>query len=297
MDIKRIKKVTSYMFSFLLVLSILLSFALNLVSRTILSEEYMVTKLFETDYYTNIMSTIQSDFEGYIDQSGFDKIILDNVFTRQDVTADVNLVIRSIYHNSSYNINTSVIEQNLNKNIENYVRNNNINLDIKQQENVKVFVDTLTASYVKDIFPKDIIIPTSNIISTLNTVISRLGQFIHLLPYILMLCIITVNISKILTSFKYISIAILSSGIFLCITHILLINIVQAGKITIFTKSISDMLNLLVNNIFKEINFFFIVFSLTGILLTLIFVVIENKFKFEILSHKGVNSNKWMFRY
>jgi|GEM_PF-3335130 len=294
---KIVKTILSYTFSFLLVLSIVLSFFLNLLESTVLSEEYMTSRLFDANYYTNVSKTIQSEFEGYIDQSGFDKSILNNVFTETQITADVNSVMRSIYKKSEYKIDTSSVQQNLNNNIDNYIKVNNITLDLKQKENIQEFVDTLAASYAKDIFPKDIIIPISNNISSLNAVISRIGQFIYLLPFVFILCIVLINLSKILTSLKYISVSILSSGLFLIALNIILVNSIQLGKITIFTKSISDMLNMLFNNIFKEINQFCIIFALAGLLLTFVSIVIEDNFEFEILSPKGVSSNKWVHRF
>jgi hypothetical protein len=294
---KTVKTILSYMFSFLLVLSIVLSFFLNLLEGTVLSEEYITSRLFDANYYTNVSKTIQSEFEGYIDQSGFDKTILNNVFTENQITADVNSVMSSIYKGSNYEIDTNIIKQNLNTNIESYIKTNNITLDLKQKENIQEFMGTLAASYAKDIFPKDIISQISANISSLNSIISRIGQFIYLLPFVFILCIILINLSKILSSFKYISVSIFSAGLFLVILNILLINLVQIGKITLFTKSTSDMINMLFNNIFNEINHFCIIFALAGLLLTFISVIIEDKFNLEILGPKGVSSNKWVHRF
>lgn len=294
---KTIKSILSYVFSFFLVISILLSFLLNLISTTILSEDYITSKLHEINYYTNVNKTINSEFEGYIEQSGFNKSILENVFTEKEVTADVNSIIRSMYQNTSYTINTKTIEDNLNKNINNYIVGNNLTLDIKQKENVNTFVSTLSGTYSKNIFPKEIISPISNMIDSLNTIVSRLGSFINLLPVICMLCIILINLSRVLTSFKYISFSFLSAGMFLTVAYVLLNNSVQVGKISIFTKSISDIVNLLFKNIFSELNNYCVTFAILGLVLTFAFIVLEDKFKFEILSSKGVNSHKWSGRY
>jgi len=296
-DRKAISKICAYMFSFLLVISILLSFFLNMMDITILSESYITSRLIESDYYNNTNKTIQSEFEQYTNQSGFDKSILENVFTQENITNDINGVIHSLYQNNKYEINTNIIEENLNRNIVKYIEVNNITLDLKQKSNIEAFKDVITASYVNNIFPKDIMDPIAETIQLLNSFITRLGSFIYALPYVIILCLILVNINRIVTTLKYASISVLSSGIFLTITYILLMKNINIGEISIFTKSISDILNLMFINIFNEISVFCIIFSSVGLALTLLFSIIEDKFDFEMLSNKGINANKWLYKY
>lgn len=293
---RKIKKIISYILSFLLILSLILSLFVNIFKTTILSEDYMLSKLLESNYYGDVEHTIQSEFEGYIQQSGFDNSILDNVVNEKNITSDVNTIVRNIYQNTNYAINTSTIEETLNKNIDNYIVSHDFTIDVKQKENISIFINKLQDTYIKDIFPKDAINPMTRGMIVIKGLLSRIAAFIYVLPFVFILLILLINLNMILSSFKYICLAILSSGLFLCAIYLILINNIQIGKIQIFTTGISDLVRVIFRNIMIEINAFCGIFIIIGLIFTFIFILIENRFEIETKENRKKGIDKWIFR-
>lgn len=92
---KVIKTTLSLILSFILVLSIILSFTMNLIKDTVLNEGYMLYKLNEIDYYSNVDKKLQSGFEGYIEQSGFDNTIVSQIFISLTASIGNMLVVET----------------------------------------------------------------------------------------------------------------------------------------------------------------------------------------------------------
>ena len=64
------KTIIKYIVTIILAIAMIAYFFISLVSSTILSEQYILSKLDETDYYNKIYEYVKSNFENYIYQSG-----------------------------------------------------------------------------------------------------------------------------------------------------------------------------------------------------------------------------------
>ena len=91
------KTFINYILSIILALTIILFYFINLASSTILSEQYILSKLDEHDYYNKIHEQIKSNFENYIHQSGLEEDVLDNIITKEKVKKDTHIILGSIY--------------------------------------------------------------------------------------------------------------------------------------------------------------------------------------------------------
>ena len=92
-------KVLNYLFRCILIICISLSLvglmAINVASNTILSYDYIISKLEQNNYYEETYKLVYSNFEKYIYQSGLDENIIENICTPQQVKEDIDIVIRT----------------------------------------------------------------------------------------------------------------------------------------------------------------------------------------------------------
>ena len=152
------KQFIRYVLSALLTISSIIFILVSTISSTILNEKYVLNKLEETNYYSNIYETVKSNFENYIYQSGLDEKVLDNIVSQEKVKEDTKSIISHIYNGLEEQIDAETIKQNLNTNIENSLKN--IKLSSAQKKAIETFVDTVTDEYTDTIlhfgFEKDI---------------------------------------------------------------------------------------------------------------------------------------------
>ena len=73
------KKVISYILSFILIILIVLACLLTIMKSTILNEEYVISKLEEARYYDRMNGEIIEQFKNYTIQSGLSDEVLDDI--------------------------------------------------------------------------------------------------------------------------------------------------------------------------------------------------------------------------
>lgn len=98
-------------------------------STTVLSKRYILEKFDENNYYDNLYSNIVNEMEGYIGPSGLDENIFDNIITKEKIEQDVNIVVSNIYESKNADIDTKIIRQKLDENINNYLKKENLKLE------------------------------------------------------------------------------------------------------------------------------------------------------------------------
>ena len=52
---------------------------IQIVTQTVLNKNYIIQKMEETNFYSETYKLVQSNFEKYIEQSGFEENILENI--------------------------------------------------------------------------------------------------------------------------------------------------------------------------------------------------------------------------
>ena len=75
---RSLKTVLQYILALILALTMIALVLIYIFSSTILSENYVLSKLQKEDYYNKIYDEINSNFERYIDQSGLDEEVLND---------------------------------------------------------------------------------------------------------------------------------------------------------------------------------------------------------------------------
>lgn len=122
---KNVKMIVRIILGFISSICLMLLALLFIMKSTLLNKNYILQKLSD-NYYINVSAEIKEDMENNMLSSGIDKSVLEGIFGEQDVREDVNNLVHSIYNGSKYEIDTSKIKSSLKFNIDNYLKENNL---------------------------------------------------------------------------------------------------------------------------------------------------------------------------
>ena len=259
----------NYILIIILSITILVFFFANLFSTTILNEEYLLAKLEEQNYYEKVYDEIELNFENYIYQSGLEKDVFKDIITKEKIKNDIKIIINNIYSNNKQEIDTSEIESNLQKNIDNYLEKSGIS-DF-QSESINLFISQICKEY-----------KTAISVINIQLNINQINTYINLIKRT---CLIAICISIILLlalDFKFLKKANVGVGLSMLISGMVLIFIrfyvtskINIGLITFLNDATTIIIRSITNEILNLIMTFGITMFLAGILLIIIFNYIK----------------------
>ena len=239
---------------------------IQIVTQTVLNKNYIIQKMEETNFYSETYKLVQSNFEKYIEQSGFEENILENICTEEKVKQDINLMISNIYEGANKTIDTTEISDNLNANI--YKLNIR---DSKNQKAIEQFVehicqeytDTLVhTKYENDInkFYKEIVIKKD-----------KIEKIVIIALVIDVIVILIVNNKNIEKDFQSIGTAIFSSSAFELIACQIINLRVSIKGIKIFNDAFSDMIVAIIQNVISKV----VSFGIATLMIAIILIIIN----------------------
>ena len=267
------KRVIQYIIATILALAIFALIIINMLSSTILSQEYILSKLQEQNYYDKIYEEAESNFENYIHQSGLDEEVLEGIVTKEKIQKDTKIIINNIYNGMDEKIDTEEIRNNLSEKI-------NSSLDGKisssQQKSIDTFVDTICKEY-------ETTISHTNYEKKINSIIKKADKYIDLAGKVLLITIGISVILLILLTIKRIYRIVARIGTTLIIDGLLFIlaekyinSRIKIDTIMLLNKGISDVLQSILNEILLNILKTGSIMLGIGILLTIIYGIIKS---------------------
>ena len=239
---------------------------IQIVTQTVLNKNYIIQKMEETNFYSETYKLAQSNFEKYIEQSGFEENILENICTEEKVKQDINLMISNIYEGANKTIDITEISDNLNANID------KLNIrDSKNQKAIEQFVehicqeytDTLVhTKYENDInkFYKEIVIKKD-----------KIEKIVIIAMVIDVIVILIVNNKNIEKDFQSIGTAIFSSSAFELIACQIINLRVSIKGIKIFNDAFSDMIVAIIQNVISKV----VSFGIATLMIAIILIIIN----------------------
>ena len=239
---------------------------IQIVTQTVLNKNYIIQKMEETNFYSETYKLVQSNFEKYIEQSGFEENILENICTEEKVKQDINLMISNIYEGANKTIDITEISDNLNANID------KLNIrDSKNQKAIEQFVehicqeytDTLVhTKYENDInkFFKEIVIKKD-----------KIEKIVIIAMVIDVIVILIVNNKNIEKDFQSIGTAIFSSSAFELIACQIINLRVSIKGIKIFNDAFSDMIVAIIQNVISKV----VSFGIATLMIAIILIIIN----------------------
>lgn len=260
-------KIIRFILILVLTISIISLVFINVANSTILSKDYVLEKLEETNYYINIKGEIDSAFQNYIGQSGLDEEVLQNIVTEDKIKEDTNIILSNIYDGTSKEISTDEIEQNLRKNIENSL---DTKLNVTQQRMVDEYVTKICNQYLDTMSHTKYENNIYNVISKINTYTQTVQKILMIAIVIIGLIIIISNYKKIAKSIAHLGISIMSSSIFMIIVNIYINTKIKIANIVILNEAISVVVRNVMNNILDTVKTQGIIFLIIGLLMIIL---------------------------
>ena len=237
---------------------------------TILNKDYIIQKLEENNFYSETHKLVESNFENYIYQSGFEEDVIQNICTEEKVKNDINIMLSNIYDGTKQEIDTIEIANKLNENIEKSgVKNSENEKSIQQfvehicNEYTNTLVHTKYEEKINNIYIK--------IVESLNE-IYRIIQTIFILDIIVIIAINKKNISKVV---QYFEVTLFAASFFEASTWHIIISKVNIQEIKIFNEVFSKSIVIIIQETITKILSLSIGTMIMGIIFCLIYMIIN----------------------
>lgn len=270
---KAIKNIIQYIIATILALAILLLILINIFSSTILSKDYVLSKLNEHNYYDKIYEDTKSNFENYIHQSGLDEEVLNDIVAKEKVEKDTKIIINNIYNGMDEKINTEEIRNNLNENI-----NNSLNGKISntQRKAIDTFVDTICKEYENTI-------SHTSYEQKIHTGYKQIVKYIDMAKKAILvsigICIVLIillTIKRIYRVIARIGTALTINGLILLFAENYINSKVKISNITILNDGTSEVLRSILNDILGNVLKYGSILLSIGIVLIIIYGLIKS---------------------
>ncbi len=263
-----IKKIISYLLTFVLIVLLVVSVAITIVSKTILSEKYILGVLDKNNYYTEMYHEILESFKDNTIQSGLDETILDGVMTDEQVKKDIQSLIHYLYTGTKMSIDTEGVKTRLQEKINQVIQENNKKVNSSEQQEIDIYVSTIANIYSDGIAYAEKYIPTiQSVLSKIQNTLTKAQMIPYVATIVVAILLLTINKKE---SLKYFSIASISTGILFIILKIVESSTMRIQNILLLNKAFSNVLINAIQNIMFIFLFVGIIFSIIGIILSLI---------------------------
>ncbi len=281
---KGLPLIIRYILIILLTVVIIAFVVLHIATSTILSKEYTLTKLEETGYYNGIYQEVENNFRNYIDQSGLEEEVMNNVITEDKVKKDVNIIIDNIYDGKNEEIDVTEIETNLNNNIEEYVAGKT---GLKTNSvAIKTYIDKICEQYKTTMTHTEYEQQIHNGYAKILQYTSLANKVLLISMLVLVIIIFAICHSRIFKGISSIGVSILSSGILFVAINIFVNAKVKIDTITLLNSSVSNSLRAVINDIMGTISTYGYIMLGVGISLIILGNLIDS-----MKSREGEKSN------
>lgn len=261
-------KLLKYIFAIILYLSLTIVVLINILNSTILSKEYILNKLEESNYYNNIYTEVENNFENYIYQSGLDPIVLENIVSRDKIKEDTNIIISNIYDGNNKVIDLEVVRNNLSTNIDKSLEDRYLSEENKKA--INKFIDIIINEYEDTIMNTSYSSKINTGISSINNKINMINIIMIILVIISILSLILLNIKKKRRKLSIFGIPLLALGLLLITIYLYIILNIDINNIVILNDAISIAVHYILNGIVVKFLINGSIFTILGILIIII---------------------------
>lgn len=283
---KNIKKILELIIILIMVFLIVITILLNVVKITILKEKYVLQKLEESNYYETMYQEIHSVCNNYIMQSGLDEITLKDIYTKEQVKTDTQLIIQNIYRGTKNEINTEEIRIKLNESIQNQLKDVTVTEHTTQA--INELINMVCKEYENKIMQTQYNQKINTFIEKGSTSVEKSVQIILTFILLLMAILIVISIKKQkIKTILWIGKCMLISGVFLELISICINSKIVMENINVLTLSISRVIQIIINDILSKM----ITWGMVIVILGIMAIVIGNIIKNKKYNYKKVSKN------
>lgn len=283
------KTITKYIVTIILAIAMIAYFFISLVSSTILSEQYILSKLDETDYYNKIYEYVKSNFENYIYQSGLEETVLEDVVSKEKIRKDTGIIISNLYDGLNQIIDTQEIRDNLNKNIKETLEDQD--MTVTQQNAIDTFIDHICNEYTDTM-------SHFSFEQQVNQVYQKVIKYMDLSKKVLLITIgldilllLVLNLRRIYKFVSLVGVSLTTTGAFLTIVN-LFVNIkIKIQTITILNDAVSDTLRNVLTSMLNMVMKNEYILLISGVLLIIVSNLIHNIKKYGLEKENDTYEN------
>lgn len=283
---KRITQLIKVFFIWLLMIDIISFICLNIFSKTILNQSYILSQLEEEKYYENVYYQIQNSFEGYIGPSGLEETILNGIYSKDKVKQDIINVVNYIYTGKNYEINTEEIQVNLSNNINESLLN--YNLSEEEKKSIVQFEEEIINEYKKQITHSQYFDKLANYIPKIIENVLIIKIELGVIGFLIIGILFFINKKNFVKFMITIIISVLGSGLFLLFAKFWTTSKIEISNITILSDSFSKVISNILREILCKWNLYGIILSIVSIILLIIF----NNLLYKDNINKKLSKNK-----
>ncbi len=266
-----VKKITSYIISFLLIILIIMSIILGITENTVLNREYVEDMLEKIGYYEKLEKTIMDGFENYIMQSGMDTSVFEGVYDSEQIKKDMSNILDVIYNNDELDIDTETMKEKLDENIKEYAEDNNILITSSVKSQIQTFEETIIDTYYSSV------VYSASALNSIGKVVYKIIPMVTIAKYVVyavtvvfILILMIINRKNITQTLKYLGVSLISSGGLLILVEILEKMYINTSGVTIFNDNISMILETIVSDILNKFTIIGIIAIIVGIIFNII---------------------------
>ena len=270
---KVIGNIIKFILAIILAICIIVCIGVNVASSTILSKDFVLQKLNETNYYANIYTAVESDFENYIYQSGLDEEVLENIVTPEKIENDTKVIINNIYDGTDEQIDITEIENNLRTNIEQSL---NGNLSATQKKMVDEFINKITEQYQDTMTSTSYEDNIHNLLTKGMTIINLVNVASIIGIVVSAIIILVISFRRVWSGFMFIVSSIIASGVFYIFANILINAKVRIENITILNDAISITLREILTSILNQLTTTGIIITIVGVIILIVFAMMDS---------------------
>ena len=270
------KKIISYIFSFILAILIILICFFTILKSTVMSKEYVISKLESANYFERINEEIIEQFKNYTIQSGLTDSVLENLFTPEKLEKDIKNVINSIYTGEKLEIDTSEIKENLKENILSEVEKEGKTVDF-QDESIKEYLSAIENAYESQVsYSTSTVNSIGNTFSKILKIFDKVDTVLYIIAIVLALIIVILNIKDII-GVKYIATSLMASGIFILLIKILIETNMNLQNIMIINQASTNVLQLIIKDVLGKILTLGSGLTIVGVVSCLIYNILKKE--------------------
>lgn len=243
---------------------------INVFSSTVLDKNYVISKLEENNYYSEIYELVNSNFENYIQQSGLDESVIKNLVTEEKIKVDVNIIISNIYDGNNDEISTAEISEKLNQNIDDQ--------NVKTAENEKQineFVDCVVSEYITTILHTKYEDNINQVLVKVNDISKKLESVAWGAMAVSLFIFIIISLKSPLKIIENITSSFMAISLFNIIAHNIILKKININNIKVLNDAFSETLVLILNEIMSKILYFGIIMLVISILLCIILIALN----------------------
>lgn len=258
---RQIKKIISYVLSFILSLCIAALLFLVGIKIGVFNSSIITSQLNKTNYYSELSDTMYDNAADLLRPTGLPEEVLEGVIDDNRMYIDAKNSIEAAFRGKEYTADTSYLEDAFKTNIQNYIEENNLEANEETEEGLQ----TLTAQIVEE-YNSLIEFPFVDYYIKYQAMYNKIFVYgiIIMLILILIICVALISMQHWAhRGVRYISYGVLAAAIMVCVAPLC---IKISGVYKGLNISPRNMYNLLVAVIDQDINVFLYLAAFAGVI-------------------------------